>query len=191
MLFPIAPRGGPMAPFATWQGLFRPDEIDLFESWAAKAQHGTEVGDATGSAPNAEVRRSRIEWLWPTGNEDVFRRLGEVALQINRERWGLDVTGFGEAMQVTRYSAPDDGYGWHQDYGAVVSRKLSFVLQLTDPEAYDGGYLEIMTSDAPTAVPRERGLLAVFPSWQLHRVTPVTRGARHTLVAWMSGPPLR
>jgi len=67
-------------------------------------------------------------------------------------------------------------------------RKLSLVLQLTDPEEYEGGDLELMTSSDPIAVLKQRGLISVFPSFVLHRVTPVTKGTRRTLVVWACGP---
>jgi PKHD-type hydroxylase len=111
---------------------------------------------------------------------------------LNRQHWNLDIAGFGEALQMTRYEGGDEGhYDWHQDFGATISRKLSIVVQLTDPDTYEGGDLQIMTSHQPINVERKRGLVAVFPSFQLHRVTPVTSGDRHTLVAWMSGPRFR
>jgi PKHD-type hydroxylase len=84
-------------------------------------------------------------------------------------------------------------YGWHQDYGGKLSpsRKLSLVLQLTDPAQYEGGNLQVMTSGEPKSVRKQRGLIAAFPAYTLHQVTPVTQGTRQSLVAWISGPQFR
>jgi PKHD-type hydroxylase len=79
-------------------------------------------------------------------------------------------------------------YGWHQDYGAKVSRKLSLTVQLTDPSEYEGGNLQIMTTGTPVNARKQRGLIVAFPSYVLHQVTPVTQGSRQSLVAWVSGP---
>jgi PKHD-type hydroxylase len=79
-------------------------------------------------------------------------------------------------------------YGWHQDYGGTISRKLSMVVQLTDPSEYEGGNLQVFTSEQPKNIRKQRGLIAVFPSFIVHQVTPVTQGTRQSLVAWVSGP---
>jgi PKHD-type hydroxylase len=69
-----------------------------------------------------------------------------------------------------------------------ISRKLSIVLQLSDPSEYEGGELQILTRKEPTSMQKKRGLITVFPAWTLHQVTPVIKGTRQTLVAWISGP---
>jgi PKHD-type hydroxylase len=79
-------------------------------------------------------------------------------------------------------------YAWHQDYGSQISRKLSLVLQLTDPSRYEGGNLQTMTSQDVNTVRKQRGLITAFPSFTLHQVTPVTQGSRQSMVAWVSGP---
>jgi PKHD-type hydroxylase len=102
------------------------------------------------------------------------------------------LSGFGEALQLTNYDQSDKGmYGWHVDYGGKISRKLSLVVQLTDPSRYEGGNLQILTTGEPSTVRKQRGLVCVFPSYTLHQVTPVTSGARQSLVAWISGPTFR
>jgi PKHD-type hydroxylase len=96
-------------------------------------------------------------------------------------------------MQYTVYESDTQGhYTWHQDTGVnltdLAPRKLSMVLQLSDPSEYEGGNLQVMTEISPQTVKKQRGLVAVFPSYVLHQVTPVTQGTRQSLVAWISGP---
>ena len=113
---------------------------------------------------------------------------------MNSQFYKFELTGFGEALQLTNYDHSEQGmYGWHQDYGSVggPSRKLSLVLQLTDPSEYEGGNLQIMTSGEPINVHKQRGLVTVFPSYTVHQVTPVTQGSRQSLVAWITGPEFR
>jgi len=60
-------------------------------------------------------------------------------------------------------------------------------LQLSGPDDYEGGLLEIQNVELEDQH-REKGTVIVFPSSKLHRVTPVTSGKRKALVTWMEGP---
>ena len=100
--------------------------------------------------------------------------------------------------QYTVYDADEGGrFDWHQDYGrdagdpAREPRKLTLSLQLSDPAAYDGCDLQAQGSGLVDTAPRSRGALVAFPSYVLHRATPITRGQRKSLVAWALGPDLR
>jgi PKHD-type hydroxylase len=64
------------------------------------------------------------------------------------------------------------------------------VLQLTDPSEYEGGNLQVCDGTIHN-VRKQRGLVAAFPSYTLHQVTPVTKGSRQSLVAWITGPSFR
>jgi PKHD-type hydroxylase len=64
-------------------------------------------------------------------------------------------------------------------------------VQLSAPEDYDGGQLELRDGDEIVSGPRDAGTIVAFPSWVIHRVTPVTRGLRRSLVVWVGGPPFR
>jgi len=120
----------------------------------------------------------------------VFERLAGVVSKINAQHFRFDLTGFGEALQLTNYDQAENGmYGWHQDCGGGgVSRKLSMAMQLTDPIEYEGGDLQVFTSGEPASIRKKRGLITIFPSYTVHQVTPVIRGSRQSLVAWVSGP---
>ena len=65
------------------------------------------------------------------------------------------------------------------------------VVQLTDPEEYEGGELELCLGGEPFVVPKEQGTLITFPSYNLHRVRPTIEGTRHSLVGWVTGRPFR
>ena len=71
---------------------------------------------------------------------------------------------------------------------SISPRKLTLVLQLSDPSEYEGGELQSLTSLQPGTVNKKKGIIAAFPSWTLHQVTPVTKGVRKTLVIWVAGP---
>ena len=64
-------------------------------------------------------------------------------------------------------------------------------IQLTDPSEYEGGELQLKSKNSITTVSKKKGTIIFFPSFMLHRVTPVTKGVRHSLVGWITGPPFK
>jgi PKHD-type hydroxylase len=186
----LTPYSKPITPFAWWEGAFTEQELNWLQAKAKAAEQPAGVGGGEGSVVNRQVRRSQVSWLDNNPNTKwVFEKLSHVASQLNAEHFWFDLTGFGETLQLTNYDQSENGmYGWHQDYGGGVSRKLSMAVQLTDPSEYDGGNLQVLTTGEPVNVRKQRGLIAVFPSYVLHQVTPVTQGSRQSLVAWVSGP---
>lgn len=70
------------------------------------------------------------------------------------------------------------------------NRKLSMSLQLSDPNDYEGGELLLHLSHNPTVISKQKGMMVFFPSHTLHEVTPVTKGERYSLVAWIHGSKL-
>ena len=117
-----------------------------------------------------------------------------VARKLNSKFYNFDLSGFVEDMQFTVFEGNESGhYAWHIDasHNSIAPRKLSIVLQLSDPLEYEGGELQTMNSNSPSSVTRQRGLIAAFPSWALHRVTPVTSGVRKSIVVWIAGPEFR
>ena len=76
------------------------------------------------------------------------------------------------------------------DKGALgtSSRKLSIVVQLSEPNEYQGGDLQFMYASEPYTAIKEKGSVYTFPSFVMHKVTPVFSGVRRTLVAWVAGP---
>lgn len=187
----LTPYALPVQSFAWWENGFTEQELNWLQERAIKADHQAQVGGVA-NADLAKIRRSRVSWL--EKNQEtiwLFEKLGEIASLLNAQYYRFDLTGFGEPLQLTNYDQSEHGmYGWHVDYGGNlrISRKFSMVLQLTDPSQYEGGNLQVLTSGEPETIRKQRGLLAVFPSYVLHQVTPVTSGSRQSLVAWVSGP---
>lgn len=186
----LTPHAKPIEPFVWWEGAFTEQELDWLQQKAKAAEQNATVGSGSGNAVNSNIRRSQVSWLDNNPNTKwLFEKLGYVVSQLNADYFRFDLTGFGENLQLTNYDQSENGmYGWHQDYGGKVSRKLSLTVQLTDPAEYEGGNLQIMTTGNPVNVRKQRGLIAAFPSYVLHQVTPVTQGSRQSLVAWISGP---
>jgi PKHD-type hydroxylase len=134
---------------------------------------------------------SHIAWIEPNeGNHWLFHRLGILFTEINKA-YGFDMVGFVDALQYTEYG-PDQHFAWHVDIGRDQTslRKLSMTIQLSSPDEYEGGELDFVGL-APMPQSRLQGSATFFPSFLGHRVHPVTRGVRRSLVAWGSGLPFR
>ena len=105
-----------------------------------------------------------------------------------------ELFGLVEAFQYTVYDGEEGGhYNWHVDMGRenVEPRKISLSLQLTDPLDYEGCNLVLEAGDGPYVAERGRGTVVAFPSYVLHRVTPIESGTRKSLVVWVAGPEFR
>lgn len=141
------------------------------------------------------VRKSNVAWLEPSARtKDIFEKIVAVINEVNRQYFKFDLAGLFEAAQLTTYSADqNEFYTWHIDGSLkdpnVVPRKLSMTLLLSDPAEFSGGDFQVkIHSDVPVTVEQKRGRAWFFPSYHLHRVTPVTRGVRKSLVLWIGGP---
>jgi PKHD-type hydroxylase len=156
-----------------------------------------EIGVNADGRQDAVIRRSAVSWmgLEPDYSE-IWNKIINAAAMVNAEHFHFDLTGCYEPMQLGVYHAEDNGhYNWHTDANADdtnVPRKLSMALLLSDPEEFVGGDLEFKVhDDTAVTAPQRRGRAWFFPSYVLHRVTPVTQGQRRSAVLWMGGPAFR
>ncbi len=163
---------------------------------------GASGGEIEGLSDAGELRESSVSWVpRDDGSAWAFERLEVLAAAANQV-WGLDIEEISEDIQYTLYDRPGAHYTWHHDgLGVGVDdRKLSLVVQLSDPVDYTGGdleFLEVATDydDRERANYlrdcRSRGTVIAFCAFEYHRVTPITSGVRRSMVAWVSGPRLR
>jgi PKHD-type hydroxylase len=172
---------------AVAKGIFSETELDrLIADHASLLKQGT-LADGGGSP---SVRRSQVVMLENTVKYQwLYQRFWIAAQNANRRNFDVDITGIEGNIQLTRYDSSDQGfYGWHTDFGGLAPlRKISFSVQLSHPDDYEGGDLELLCDDPPLKMDRTRGTVIAFPSFVVHRVTPVTRGTRWSLVAWITG----
>ena len=140
-------------------------------------------------------RKSNLVWLddgW------IYKEIIPYVKHANKEaRWDFDLTG-AECCQFTEYGE-GEYYDWHYDqftdYRKSI-RKLSVTCTLSEPQDYEGGELEFCNFN-PMAKKKDnffrckeikpQGSVVVFPSFIWHRVTPVTKGIRYSLVIWNQG----
>jgi PKHD-type hydroxylase len=183
--------------YAWWDNGFSDEEIQKIIAYGDEliAKEGKDATVAAGDVVT-EIRRSKVAWI---SNSDetqwLYDRLAFITRMINAQFFDFDLYGFSEDFQYTVYHDTDHGhYNWHVDRGVLspgsVPRKLSLVILLTDDTEYEGGDLELQYGAglAPTKVDKVKGRVHAFPSWVLHRVTPVTKGIRKSLVVWTTGP---
>lgn len=176
-------------------GLTRDEAAEWMRLGEARPSETATVSRPAGSVADASYRGARVSWLHPDReSRGLFERLRTLAECVNAESYGFDLLGFAEPIQYTVYEAPSVGYDWHLDMidaPTELQRKLSLTVQLTEGSEYEGGDLELRDGYGVVKAPREGGCLVAFPAWALHRVTPVTRGTRRSLVAWIGGPRFR
>lgn len=175
-----------------------------------------QMGDSRlmGDTLNRDKRNSKNAWVpthhWTAGF--VWHYIE----RANRENFLYDIRNIdGESIQFTKYTE-GQFYSWHNDAGLATHykpvsvgnrgngqeiaqdfinenceliRKLSVVVQLSDPDDYEGGNLQILDeANNSYIVPRKRGTVIVFDSRAQHRVLKVTKGTRRSLVSWVVGP---
>jgi len=154
------------------------------------------VGDMNGTTDDlekvAKVRRSPIAWIRSDvpDNRWIFERITANLININNQFFNYELTDI-QSLQFTSYDGKEKGfYGKHIDmmYKGTGTRKLSITIQLSDDKDYEGGDLLLHYKDQPDVGFRNLGTATFFPSWMLHEVTPVTKGKRYSLVAWVQGP---
>jgi PKHD-type hydroxylase len=181
--------------FYYYRNLFNSYEIDKIIATCNKLPQVDGKLGSYNSILNKENRNSVISWV--NINEEtkwLYEKLTGCILDVNKSFFEYDLTRI-EILQFTRYYGSDNGlYCPHTDCNvghSADNRKLSFVMQLSDPKDYEGGELRLHQGRTPDIVPKEKGLITFFPSHVLHECTPVTSGVRYTLVGWIYGPKFR
>ena len=122
----------------------------------------------------------------------------QIVEQINADNFMYDLhPGFdNHTIQYGVYK-PSGHYTWHKDADLFAAenkpdltlRKLSVTVQLSEPDDYEGGELQLQGPDGDLyTCPKERGTIIVFDSRTLHRVRPIKSGVRKSLVGWVNGP---
>lgn len=150
-------------------------------------------GEVDKGGLDKEYRRSKLRWI-PTQEPHLwlYAKLGAFTNNANAALWHFALKGMAEIQFAEYQSSVQGHYDWHMDVGKDNPlRKISVSVQLSGSEEYSGGDLQLMTRREPATMSRDKGAVVVFPSYCLHRVTPVTRGVRRSLVAWVVGPPYR
>lgn len=177
-----------------YKNAFTESEIDTIINIGESLplQKGVTGGGDNGGVVS-DYRISEISWIpQNTNTQWLYKKMADYAMEANRIMWNFDIWGYHDGFQYTKYQGNGGHYDWHADLGPGISnRKLSCVLQLSDANDYEGGDLQMNPGGQIMTVPKEKGLLCFFPSFVLHRVTPLSGGIRKSLVTWLCGANLR
>jgi PKHD-type hydroxylase len=201
-LFPKE-RVGVTYPYVFWDGLFSDEELKQVEEYCDTLELDTAstVGKNGEMDFENQARKSDIAWVRPNDeNMWIFDRMTWVIEKLNDRFYEFDLNGY-EVMQYTVYD--EDGeqrYDLHMDtilgtdkpMEMPQTRKFSLSMVLSDPSEYEGGKFQLQTGlpdeEKMMTVEQLKGRVIGFPSFLLHRVTPVTKGKRKSLVIWVEGP---
>lgn len=176
-----------------WTEALSADECEsIIERALAYEPQKATVGFEDSSRTDVGFRSSVIRWLNNVADEDIITRIMQFVHASNRTNFGLDLHAPFD-LQFTEYHGTEHGkYDWHHDVWLEsphpYARKLSVVVQLSDPSEYEGGVFEFFDVAPPGAMFAPRGSILLFPSFLQHRVLPVTKGLRRSLVTWVEGP---
>lgn len=147
------------------------------------------------------IRKTSVDFITDKNNK-INELAWHFLREANKVQFHYDLTYF-QAIQFAEYK--DGGfYGWHQDASGIdpdnETRKLSLTLVLSDPNNFEGGELQFYNGGRPMEDMGEitgekvqqdiqaQGTVIVFDSRDYHRVTPVVKGVRHSVVCWTVGP---
>lgn len=164
----------------------------IIQYWSNNHRQGKLQETTTTTKLDQNIRRSKIARVDVQKEAWIMQRLLKV-LDVANSFYQFDLTnGIVEPAQIAGYSEEDNGvYEWHLDIGpANLTRKLSVSIPLNDPSEYQGGEF-VLNYGAPVEHKQEAGNAIVFPSYFLHKVSPVTKGVRYSLVTWVHGPKWR
>jgi len=145
-------------------------------------------------AVNKNDFNSKMIYLLPSENTNyIYDRLRKLVCQKNKEIWNYNLYDFGEPLKFTEYNYIEKSSTCiHSDLGKgsiTKFRKLTIVVQLSDENTYEGGELMVQFDSKLIPVSKKRGSVIIFPSFLMHRVMPVTKGIRNSLVTFAFGPP--
>ena len=140
-------------------------------------------------------RKTQIRWVPKDEEHDWINQIFENYAKAANEHFNVEISYLPE-LQFTEYKDIGYHYGAHHDVDfsnqTGTHRKISLVLQLSDPEDYQGGDFKFSHIENPNPVSiKKRGSIIAFLSYQEHCVEPILGGDRTSLVGWYRGPRYR
>ena len=180
----------------TTNPLFSPKECQMIiEAGRSEPKHNASVGQGSkeGGIVDTKTRTSHISWIPFKKMPDMYKDIEKTMNKTNGNHFGFDGMQITEMAQYTEY--PSGGfYDWHMDSDVnfvhePTVRKISMTCLLSHESEFEGGELEIEKEE--NKVKLVQGQAIFFASFIRHRVAPVTKGVRKSLVMWFGGPPLR
>ena len=180
----------------TTNPLFSPKQCQMIiKAGRAQPRQNASVGQAQekGGIVDTETRTSHISWIPFKTMPEMYKNIETIMKKTNGNHFGFDDVQITEQAQYTEYP-PGGFYDWHMDSDVNFAheptvRKISMTCLLSHESEFEGGELQIEKDK--NKIKLVQGQAIFFASFLLHKVAPVTRGVRKSLVMWFGGPPLR
>ena len=146
-----------------------------------------------------KYRKSIISWIPFAKAVPTYQVIRQWMEVTNNNYFGFDTVQLSEQGQYAEYNK-GGFYNWHMDSNVEMAsmptvRKISMALLLNDPKDFEGGDFEIFCGETLDSEKNKyklkQGHAIFFASFLLHRVMPVIKGNRKSLVMWFGGSPLR
>jgi PKHD-type hydroxylase len=174
--------------------IFTPEQCQLIiNAGKTEPQQTAQVGGVAGGTVDTKTRTSHISWIPFAKMQEMYKVIENIMLKTNSNHFGFDGMRLTEPAQYTEY--PTGGfYDWHIDSDVNCAneppiRKISMTCLLSPENEFEGGGLELM-SDGKIVRPKQ-GQAIFFASFIRHRVIPISKGIRKSLVMWFGGPSFR
>ena len=175
--------------------LFTPDQCrQIIDAGRRQKPQKAQVGmGKPGGGLDTKKRTTTISWIPFKEMQPMYNQINEFIQKANRNHFGFGDIQITEQAQFTEY--PEGGfYDWHMDTDVNMQheppvRKISMTLLLSPENQFEGGDLELMAPGK--RVKLKQGHAIIFASFLNHRVAPVTRGVRQSLVMWFGGEPFK
>ena len=171
--------------------IFTPEQCQLIiNAGRSEPVQDGQVGGGAAGVVDTKTRTSHISWIPFNKMPEMYSTLEQIVNKTNNNHFGFDGVKITEQAQYTEYPA-GGFYDWHIDSDIVGMneppvRKISMTCLLSHESEFEGGGLELM-SDGKIARPKQ-GQAIFFASYIRHRVIPITKGIRKSLVMWFGGP---
>ena len=180
----------------TTQPIFSPKQCQMVINKGMSLKKETAqvgMGQKPGGGYDPDKRITTISWIPFKDMPEMYRDIEATMLKANNNHFGFEGMQLTEPGQFTHYLT-GGFYDWHMDNDVAGKhqppvRKISMTLLLSDPSTFEGGELEIMSKGKIAKL--KQGQAMFFASWLQHRVKPVTKGERYSLVMWFGGPPFK
>jgi PKHD-type hydroxylase len=174
--------------------IFTQEQCNLIiEMGKSIPQKEAQVDDGAKGKYDTKTRISHISWIPFNKMPEMYKVIEQIMHKTNLNHFGFEGMQLTEPAQYTEY--PEGGfYDWHMDseincVNEPPVRKISMTCLLSHESEFDGGGLEI-GKDGNIVKPKQ-GQAIFFASFIRHRVVPVTKGIRKSLVMWFGGTPLK
>ena len=181
----------------TTKPIFTPEQCQMIiQAGRNEPKQDAYVGNKQGikgGELNTKTRTSHISWIPFKKMNDMYKDIEKIMKQTNGNHFGFDGMQITEQAQYTEY--PEGGfYDWHVDNDVNMQheppvRKISMTCLLSPENEFEGGDLELQAEGKVAKI--KQGHAIFFASFIRHRVKPVTRGNRKSLVMWFGGTPFK